>query len=211
MKFFIFSGMVFLLSVSVSLWAGGSNETVPSTDAQRVADSSDTDEQSGPTPPENITAEQKTMWELGFQIPKETFPAQDFTLKNQNNEEVSLSSFKGQIVFLNFWATWCPPCKKEMPSMQALHETLEDEEFMMLAVNLQEDPQKVKDFLDKNGYTFPVLMDTQGKVGGRLYEVKSIPTTYILDKNNNILARVVGTREWNTDEIQQLFRELAKE
>lgn len=144
----------------------------------------------------------------GFEVPKDTLSAPDFTLQDLEGKGHSLSDLKGTVVFLNFWATWCPPCRAEMPSMQAINEELGDENFTMVGINLQEDKGTVEEFLKNNGYTFPIWLDTNGRVGSGIYGVQGIPTTYIIDKEGLIVARLVGTREWNTPEFKGLLRDL---
>jgi peroxiredoxin len=151
---------------------------------------------------------QEQLYSLGFQIPKEPFEAPDFTLSTLEGKEAALSDYDGDIIFLNFWATWCPPCRQEMPSMQTLYEQMGGRPFTMLAVNLQEEKETVEQFITENGYTFPVLLDTSAQVGGAMYGVQSIPTTYIISKEGEILARLVGTREWDTEQIVSIFKEM---
>lgn len=115
--------------------------------------------------------------------------APDFKLTDLDGKEVSLRDFRGKAVVLNFWATWCPPCRAELPDFQKEHEKARD--FVILTVNQQEDKKTVQSFLDKGKYTFPVLLDTKGKVGS-LYKVRGIPTTYFLDKKGVIVDLTVG-------------------
>lgn len=113
-----------------------------------------------------------------------------FTLKDLNGKEVGLEDFKGKKVMLNFWATWCPPCKAEMPAMQKLYET-KSNEIEILAINL--DPQnKVADFVSENGLSFPILLDQSGGTQ-QSYSILSIPTTFIIDENGVIQKKHVGS------------------
>lgn len=116
--------------------------------------------------------------------------APDFTLKNMNNNEVSLSDYRGQKVFLNFWASWCPPCRKEMPDMQKLHEKY-GEEIAILAVNIGESKSTAANYMLENGLSFSVLLDTD-KSTAQNYLVRGIPTSYFLDKDGIIINKVVG-------------------
>ncbi len=145
---------------------------------------------------------------LRFELPKESMEASNFTLEDIDGESHSLEDYRGKVVFLNFWATWCPPCRAEMPSMERLYQDMEGQNFMMLAVNLQEDRKKVADFVQTEGYSFPVLLDQTGMVGGREYGVQAIPTTYLIDADGTILGRVSGTREWDTPQMASLLQEL---
>lgn len=121
--------------------------------------------------------------EVGMQAP-------NFTLINMNDQEVSLNDYRGQKVFLNFWASWCPPCREEMPDMQKLHESYE-EELVILAVNIGENKSTAANFMMENGLNFPVLLDTD-KSTAQNYLVRGIPTSYFLDQNGIIKEKVVG-------------------
>jgi len=147
---------------------------------------------------------QTRLMELGFQVFKEAVEAPEIELEDTNGQLVSLSSHRGKVVILNFWATWCPPCRAEMPSMQRLYEELNDDGIELLAVDLQESEKTVKDFLEKNGYTFPVLFDRTGQAGA-MYGARSIPTTYLIDADGMAVARVVGTREWDDEELYEVL------
>jgi peroxiredoxin len=104
----------------------------------------------------------------------------DFTLEDLNGNKVTLSQLKGKKVFLNFWATWCPPCKAEMPDMEKLYQETKDSDLVMLAVNVGEDKKTVQDFITKNNYNYTILLDTDGKIS-QLYQVSGIPTSYFID------------------------------
>jgi peroxiredoxin len=149
------------------------------------------------------------LMKAGFQVPKTGVSASEFTLASYDGKKVSLSSYKGSLVFLSFWATWCGPCKQELPSVEALYEKLKDKGFTVLAVDLMEDTGVVGSFIKANGMTFPVLLDSDGKVGG-MYDAGSIPTNYLIDRKGNILARIVGYDgvSWTSPERVALFEKL---
>jgi len=149
----------------------------------------------------------KVLSDLGFDLPTEEFPVPEFSLTSLSGEEVSISDYRGKVVFLNFWATWCPPCRAEMPSMQEVYERWEDKDFEMVAVNLREDNKTVEKYMEEGGYTFPVLMDKEGQIGG-LFGVTGIPTTFMVDKEGRLIARLVGTREWDVPEFEALLEKL---
>jgi len=128
-------------------------------------------------------------------------------LKDMNGKNVSLSDFKGKIVFLNFWTTWCPTCRIEMPSMEKLYQTIKNKDFAMVTINLQESASQVKEFFKEFKLTFTALLDSTGKVGAS-FGIRAIPTTYILDKTGRIIGQVNGPREWDSKKAIALFENL---
>jgi peroxiredoxin len=136
--------------------------------------------------------------------------APDFTLKDPSGASVNLRSLKGKVVFLNFWATWCPSCKLEMPAMEELHRELGGRGLVILAVNFQEAPEEIREFLRRHGLTFATPLDQKSEVF-QLYQAWSLPTTYIIDKNGEIVGRIVGYRDWNSDSARALFRHLLED
>ena len=128
-------------------------------------------------------------------------------LKDIKGKNISLSDFKGKIVFLNFWTTWCPTCRIEVPSMEKLHQKFKNKDFAMVTVNLRESASKVKAFFKKFKLTFTALLDSTGEVGAS-FGIRAIPTTYILDKTGRIIGRVNGPREWDSKAAIALFENL---
>ena len=127
--------------------------------------------------------------------------AADFTLEMLDGKMASLSDYRGQKVVLNFWATWCPPCKAEVPHLQNFYEENENSDVQLLAVNLtaSDSMSDVENFVDGYGITFPVLLDIDGEVGQQ-YEVITIPTTYFLDEEGNIVEKYIGALDEETME-----------
>lgn len=121
-----------------------------------------------------------------------------------------LSDLRGKVVFLNFWATWCGPCRLEMPSMERLHQKMKDRPFAMVAVNLQEPRVLVKKFVQDLKLTFTILMDPEGEIAG-VYAAQNLPLTYIIDKKGNITRRALGPREWDGPAAVRLMEELMAE
>ncbi len=146
---------------------------------------------------------------LGGGIPKEQIKMKDAEIMNINNKFSKLSDYKGKIIMLNLWATWCPPCRAEMPSMQKLYNDFKNKDFIILAVSLGEDLNTVSKFLKNNRFTFPIFIDNKNEVA-RTYSTGSIPTTYIIDKEGNIIARFVGGIDWYSIDSIKLFDELLK-
>jgi peroxiredoxin len=137
----------------------------------------------------------------------EKLTAPSFTLKDLNGKEVKLEDHRGKIVFLNFWATWCRPCRTEMPSMEKLYTEFRDRDFIMLAVDLQEGTRKVRAFKEKFKLNFPILLDSDGSVGSE-YGVRSIPTTYLIDREGYVIGGALGPRDWASKEAFELFDHL---
>ena len=147
------------------------------------------------------------MRKLGL-IPLEDNPASlDFELQDLQGNLVRLSSFQGKVVFLNFWATWCGPCREEMPSMQVLYEELQNEGFEVVAVDLQESQKAVQAFVEKMGLSFTVLIDKTGQVGSA-YGASSIPISYFIDRSGLVVGGVIGGRIWDTPDIFDFFRSM---
>ncbi|MEK6531112.1 MAG: TlpA disulfide reductase family protein [Deltaproteobacteria bacterium] len=120
----------------------------------------------------------------------------DFTLPDLKGNLRSLKDFRGKVVFLNFWATWCKPCEQEMPSMQALYESQQGRPFEIVAVSIDsEGPEVIEGFLRKYSITFPVLHDRKGALKER-YKTTGVPETFIIDQNGVIAEKVWGPRDW---------------
>ena len=112
----------------------------------------------------------------------------------------SLSSLKGKVVFLNFWATWCGPCRAEMPSMETLYNRYKGKGLEILAVNCAEEQPEVLAFLRKNKLSFPSVLDGDGKIAQE-YGIRGIPTTFLLDRDGMVIARIVGSLNWEEPKI----------
>lgn len=146
--------------------------------------------------------------QAGFETPANgIIPSVDFQLPNLSGVDVKLSDYRGQLVFLNFWATWCGPCRSEMPSMENVYNDLKDEGFVILAVDIAEDNKTVQSFVDELGISFPVVLDQTGEIGG-VYDARSIPSTYLIGRDGNIIGRAIGARSWDEDGYKDLFKEI---
>jgi len=145
---------------------------------------------------------------LGFQVFKAPIAVRDFSVQALGGGEVKLSSFKGKIVILNFWATWCPPCKEEMPSIQTFWKATKDKDLVIMAVSEGEKASTVSSFVKSRGFTYPFYLDESSVLGGQ-FSVQGIPTTFVFDKNGLVIARVVGGRAYDSPEVLALFSELA--
>jgi len=135
-------------------------------------------------------------------------PAPDFSLSDLSGRTIRLANLRGRVVFLNLWATWCEPCRAEMPAMQALYARLRGPDFEMLAVSAdQEGRAVVQSFVADLGLAFPVLPDPDLQVAHR-YRVTGYPETFVIDRNGRIVAHEIGPREWDAPESVAAFRRL---
>lgn len=121
--------------------------------------------------------------------------APGFTFENLEAEKVALEDLRGKVVFLNIWATWCEPCRDEMPSMEQLYQKLRGRPFEILAVSIDRDASKVMPFRDEFSLTFPILLDPRSRIT-RLYRATGVPETFIIDAEGVIAERVIGPRNW---------------
>ena len=153
---------------------------------------------------------EEEMIKSGFSVFKEKVSLIDFTLPDLDGNNISLKDYRGKVVMLNFWATWCPPCRREMPSMEKLYNIIDKDKIDIAAVNIQEKKKTVSDFIAKNNYSFPVLVDEEGKAAS-IYQIRSIPTTFIIDKKGYLRAMITGSIEWDEKEIVSIFNKLAEE
>ncbi len=137
-------------------------------------------------------------------------PAPHFSSMTPGGEKMGIDDFKGKLVVLNFWATWCPPCRLEMPSMERLYQEFKGEGLEVVAINFMEREKPITSFLKENGFTFPVLLDKKGEIA-RSYGVHGLPVTFLIARNGNLLARSMGYKDWYKPEIRQLISKLLKD
>ena len=145
---------------------------------------------------------------LTMQTPK---PAPAMKLKDLDGRTVDLAQFKGKVVLINFWATWCPPCRREMPSMERLSQVFKGQPLVVLAVDVGEDPDTIETFTSQldTTLTFPILLDTRSH-SMRAWKVAGLPTTFLVDKQGRIVASAVGGREFDHPEIVKTVRALVR-
>ena len=136
--------------------------------------------------------------------------ASDFKLEDAfTGETISLSKLKGKVVFLNVWATWCGPCREEMPSMETLYDELKgNKDFVMLAVSQDtKGKSAVVPYVEKNGYHFQILLDPENKVG-ESYNVSGVPETFIIDRKGRIVAHHMGAFDWSRPDVKEALQQL---
>jgi peroxiredoxin len=146
-------------------------------------------------------------------MPYDKFPeappifAPDFSLPGVTDEIIKLSDYKGKIVLLNFWATFCVPCRLEMPSLQALSEKYHNDDVEIVAISVDHGRVKsVKKWITKNNLDFPIALE--GQDAGNIYEVSALPVTFIIGKQGQLIGRILGEREWNSEETTELIESL---
>jgi peroxiredoxin len=131
------------------------------------------------------------VWGMGSRVPAVGTAAEDFRLADLDGKEQSLSQYRGKVVLVNFWATWCKPCTTEMPAMQASYDKLRDKGFVVLAINELEDDAQVREHIKQYGHTFPVLMDRDNKVANQ-FGVFGLPVSVFIDEKGVVQEYIKG-------------------
>jgi peroxiredoxin len=148
---------------------------------------------------------------LAIHRPPQPLEGPDFTLPDLEGRPVRLRDLRGKLVFLNFWATWCPPCRLEMPSMERLYQTFKQTEFVMLAVSIdRQGAEAVKPFMEELRLTFPALLDQTSAVA-RQYGLRGLPATYLIDPDGQLIGAAVGGRDWHSTEAKALITGLLRQ
>ncbi len=137
-------------------------------------------------------------------------PAPQFTLPNLEGGKVGLEDFRGKLLMLNFWASWCVPCREEMPAMELLSQKYRDHGFVILGVNLKDDKKSAVAFVKELKITFPIAFDPNGEVG-LLYGAWGLPATYLIDANGIALARAWGPADWFSPGARQLIEKILEQ
>lgn len=136
--------------------------------------------------------------------------APNFTLRDLTGKVMSLSQFRGKVILLNFWATWCGPCRIEMPAMEQLYQTFPRREFEILAVSTDAQGAVVtRPFQQQMGLTFPILHDSEYRTG-LVYGARTLPITFMLDRQGIVRQKIFGARDWASPEARELIHELMK-
>ena len=148
---------------------------------------------------------------VAYSRPAINTPAPAFRLMDLDGAVHSLPDYQGKVVFLNFWATWCGPCKVEMPAMEALYQSFRSQGLEILAVSVDQQGAAVtRPFKEAMGLSFPILHDSDYQVG-LTYGARTLPMTYVIDRKGIIRQRVFGARDWNSQEARKLMSELLEE
>ena len=134
-------------------------------------------------------------------------PAPQFTLPTLEGGKVALNEFRGKLLMLNFWASWCVSCREEMPAMERLYQKYKDQGFVILGVNIKDEKKSAISFVKELKITFPIAFDPKGEVG-LVYGAWGIPTTYLIDANGLALARVVGSADWYSPGARELIEKI---
>ena len=138
-------------------------------------------------------------------------PAPNFTFSDLSGHKVSLFDQRGKVVLVNIWATWCPPCRQEMPSMQKLYDRFKGENFEILAVSIDSTGREaVGPFMRKMNLTFPALLDPSENIRP-LYGITGVPESFIIDKEGVLVEKIVGPMDWATSEVFRFFQDLIKQ
>jgi len=150
------------------------------------------------------------MQALGLQAPNEPVAAPEFSLSDLAGKKVQLKALRGSLVFLNFFATWCGPCREEMPGMERLFRTHQDKGLVVLAVNMEENAKTVRPFVQQLKLSFPIVLDTEGAVT-RDYGVRALPVSFLIGRDGHIRWRAIGGRDWESAQARKLFAQLVAE
>jgi cytochrome c biogenesis protein CcmG/thiol:disulfide interchange protein DsbE len=142
------------------------------------------------------------------EYPAEAFIAPEFELPTLQGGKIKLSDYRGKVLFINFWATWCATCKVEMPSMEKLYQRFREYDFEMLTISVDKDLSLISPFIKEYNLSFPVLLDPDSKVAKRDYKTTGVPETFVVDKNGIIVHKAIGPRDWANDETMEAFAQL---
>lgn len=135
---------------------------------------------------------------------KQTLKSYDYFLETTDGDKIDFNDYKGKVILVNYWATWCPPCIAEMPSLQKLYNDYGDKiEFVLIA---SDTPEKVNTFIEKKGYTFPIYYEKSSVLPE--FQTNSIPATYLINKKGEIVVSEKGAKNWNSDDTRKIIDEL---
>ncbi len=144
---------------------------------------------------------------LNEHMVKEGDQALDFTIQTDSGRTVSTSNFGGNLLVLNFWATWCQPCVEEIPTLDSLQKQLAGKGLVVLGISIDEDPEAYRKFLAKNPVAFQTARETNRKINAE-YGTLKVPETYIIDRSGKVLKKVVGKEDWNDERVVSYVQSL---
>jgi len=146
--------------------------------------------------------------ELDLIRPSRQKIAEDFALRTPDGATFRLSDHRGKVVLVNFWATWCPPCREEMPAMERLYRQQKDRGLVLVAVSLDADPAVVPPYVKTSGLTFPIAHDPKAEIGNK-YGVRALPSSFVIGRDGAMVALALGPRVWDNDASHSLVEALA--
>ncbi|MBI3993519.1 MAG: TlpA family protein disulfide reductase [Candidatus Lambdaproteobacteria bacterium] len=158
--------------------------------------------------PASVRAYPPEFHQLALTAFRRPMPAPTFDVATPNGALLRLADYRGRVVLLSFWATWCPPCIREMPSLERLHQSLQGRGLVVLAVSLdREGAVTVLPFVQRLALTFPVALDPEGRVGA-LYGAADLPSTFLIDRQGRVVAAAKGGRDWFSPQARSYVEEL---
>ncbi|VAX10523.1 Thiol:disulfide oxidoreductase related to ResA [hydrothermal vent metagenome] len=151
---------------------------------------------------------QQALSAMKINVPQKILSAPAFDLPGLQSASIRLSDFKGKLVLLNFWASFCAPCRKEMPALENIWQHYREQGLVVLALSADRDNLKeVGRFIKEGGYSFPVLLDTEGEARAK-YEIRALPTSYLIGRDGKFIGRIIGERDWASNEGYKLIEVL---
>ena len=188
--------------------AAMTRSTIPPIDSSKVVTARPKPESPGRDRVVSMEVE-KAMKELDLIRPAQPKLAEEFTLKKPDGGTFRLIEHRGQVVFINFWATWCPPCREEMPAMERLFQQSQKDGLVMLAVSVDADPTVVSPFLKEQRFTFEVGLDPKMELANS-YGVRALPASFIVDRQGYLAALALGPRSWDSRAAQTLVERMSR-
>lgn len=152
-------------------------------------------------------AEDDRLKKLGFLVQEGVVESPGFSTEDASGNRVDFASFRGKLVLLNFWATWCPPCRLEMPSMERLYGEFRGKGLEVVAVNFMESGEQVRAFAGEQKLTYPMLLDKEAEIAGR-YGVMRLPVSVLIGRKGEVIAKAIGFKDWYKDDIRELVAAL---
>jgi len=192
------SGLLFFFSCSTKNFTADADKAT--TDGTSIADSNSNIPASDISPAD--------LAKFGFHVFAEPVELPHFTAEAIKGKNLDTTELTGTITLLNFWATWCPPCKAEMPSIERLSSAMKGTDFRIVAISTGETRKTVEDFLKEKKYSYPMYLDSTSEIGSK-FATQGIPTTYLLDKKGMVIAGIVGGIEYDQIELINILKALA--